>query len=90
MAAGEPALTEKLQDTFAYPPRGLRADRAAAYVGMSKTKFLELVDSGRMPTPLTIDGIRVWDRLDLDAVFEEIKTAPDRVNSFDLIMGLKK
>jgi Phage integrase family len=57
-------MTSKLQDTLSYAPRGLRADRAAAYVGMSRTKFRELVDDGPMPKPLCIDGIRVWDRLD--------------------------
>ena len=30
-------------------PRGLRADDAAAYLGMGKTKFLELVDKGMIP-----------------------------------------
>jgi predicted DNA-binding transcriptional regulator AlpA len=82
-------VSPKLQDTLGYAPRGLRLDRAAAYVGMGKTKFLELVDDGRMPKPLCIDGIKVWDRLDLDAAFETIKTDPDRVNTFDVILGLK-
>lgn len=80
----------KLQDALAYAPRGLRADRAAAYLGMSKTKFLELVDSDRMPAPISIDAIKVWDRLDLDAAFDAIKIAPDRVNSMDAILGLNK
>jgi predicted DNA-binding transcriptional regulator AlpA len=78
----------RLQDS-SLAPRGLRAERAAAYVGMGKTKFLQLVDEGRMPKPLCIDGVRVWDRIDLDAAFDEIKRAPDRVNSFDVILGLK-
>jgi hypothetical protein len=45
-----------------------------------------------MPKPLCIVGIRVWDWLDLDAAFETIKVDPDdpdRVNSFDVILGLK-
>jgi hypothetical protein len=42
---------------------------------MSRTKFLELVDSGRLPKPKIIDGIRVWDRLALDAAFNDF---PDR------------
>jgi hypothetical protein len=83
-------MTGKLQDSLAYVPRGLRVDRAAAYCGIGKTKFLELVDSKRMPAPLTFDGIKVWDRLDLDAAFDAIKTAPDRVNTFDQIFGLNK
>jgi predicted DNA-binding transcriptional regulator AlpA len=78
-------MTAKLQDTLGYAPRGLRLDRTAGYVGMGKTKFLELVDDGRIPKPLCIDGIGVWDRLDLDAAFETIKTDPDRVNSFEIM-----
>jgi hypothetical protein len=44
---------------------------------MGKTKFLELVDNGRMPKPVAIDGIRVWDRLELDAAFEAAKAEQD-------------
>src|SRR6266704_689160 len=33
----------KLADSLAYPPRGMRADRAAAYLGMSTSTFLRLV-----------------------------------------------
>jgi hypothetical protein len=31
---------------FQINPRGLRVDTAAAYLGMGKTKFLELVNKG--------------------------------------------
>ena len=40
-------LPNKLQDALAYPPRAMKAERAAAYLDMSRTKFLELVDQGR-------------------------------------------
>jgi predicted DNA-binding transcriptional regulator AlpA len=73
-----------------YTPRGLRAERAAEYLGMSKTKFLELVASDRLPQPVSIDSMRVWDRFDLDAAFDAIKQDPERVNSFDAILGFKK
>lgn len=69
-------------------PRGLRADDAAAYLGMSKTKFLELVDRGMIPRPFTIDSIKIWDRFDLDAVIDAAKEdTPSENNSFDKIMG---
>jgi predicted DNA-binding transcriptional regulator AlpA len=77
-------LGSKLQDQFAYAPRGMRAERAAAYLGIGLTKFLGLVDSGRMPQPLRIDGIVVWDRVELDAAFDELKAAPQR--SWDKIL----
>jgi predicted DNA-binding transcriptional regulator AlpA len=68
-------------------PRGLRADDAAAYLGMGKTKFLELVGKGMIPRAIIIDGLKVWDRFDLDAVFDAAKEdAPLDHNSFDKIM----
>ena len=40
--------SEKLQDTLAYPPRLLRADRAAAYLGMGERTFRRLVAEGQL------------------------------------------
>jgi excisionase family DNA binding protein len=54
------------------PPRGLSRVEAAAYVGISPTKFDELVKDGRMPAPKRINGRVVWDRLKLDAAFEAL------------------
>lgn len=59
-------------------PRGLRRAQSAAYVGLSPTKFDELVKDGRMPTPKIVDGCVVWDRLRLDEAFEAL---PDRTKS---------
>jgi predicted DNA-binding transcriptional regulator AlpA len=67
----------KLQDRLAYPPRAMRADRAAAYLAMSQSKFLALVEEGRMPPPIPIDGMVTWDRFELDAAYEEFKEARD-------------
>ena len=44
-------------------PRSLRADDAAEYLGMGKTKFLQLVEKGIIPRAFTIDSIKIWDRL---------------------------
>jgi predicted DNA-binding transcriptional regulator AlpA len=64
---------DKLQDNLAYPPRGMDAERAAAYVGFGRTKFLEMVGDGRMPQPIDIDGSPRWDRRDLDAAWDDLK-----------------
>jgi predicted DNA-binding transcriptional regulator AlpA len=56
----------KLQDTLAYPPRGMDAERAAAYVGLSRSKFLELVDAGEAPAAIDLGGCAHWDRKRLD------------------------
>lgn len=63
-------------------PRGMRADDAASYLGMSVTKFRELVDSKRMPKSFKVDGIVLWDRLDLDAAFDDLKRGgrPNTIN----------
>lgn len=66
-------VTDRLADRIAYPPRAFRAERAAAYLAMGKSKFLELVDEGRLPRPVRIDGITTWDRLELDAAYEQMK-----------------
>jgi predicted DNA-binding transcriptional regulator AlpA len=70
-------VRDKLQDHLAYPPRAFRADRAAAYLAMSQSKFLALVEEGRMPPPVPIDGMMCWDRLELDGAFEDFKAARD-------------
>lgn len=74
-----------------YPPRGMRADRAAAYLGISKSKLFDLVHRGKLPAPVHLDGAVVWDRLELDAAFEALKNEEiwRRVNTVDLALGLK-
>jgi hypothetical protein len=70
----------------------MKAERAAAYLDMSRSKFLELVESGRLPQPKVIDGIRIWDRLALDTAFSEFPERNDdgsvgRPNTFDSLLG---
>ncbi len=71
-------------DPLSYPPRGMSRDEAARYVGVSATKFDDLVADGRMPSPKRIDGRVVWDRLRLDAAFSELD---ERVNVIDALKG---
>ena len=52
--------------------RGLSRDEAAAYIGISPTKFDEMVADGRMPTPKRIDARRVWDVHQLDSFFDKL------------------
>ncbi len=52
--------------------RGLRLEEAAAWVGIGRTKFLAMVDDGRMPCPRKIDGARVWDVRELDVAFDDL------------------
>jgi predicted DNA-binding transcriptional regulator AlpA len=84
--------SEKLQDNFAYPPRWMRADRAAAWTDMSKSKFLELVAQGVMPRGIKVGGMTMWDRLELDAVLEQFKAEEEveggKRNTVDMVLGV--
>lgn len=59
-----------------HPRRGLRRPEAAAYIGVSTTKFDELVRDRRMPGPKKIDGAIVWDIVALDAAFDALPGDP--------------
>lgn len=87
---GRPVDSSKLQDHLAYPPRGMRASRAAAYLGMSESSFLSLVAEGVMPQPTRIKGMNIWDRLRIDAAFESLapeqQDEPKRRNTMDALL----
>ena len=53
-------------------PRGLQRESAAQYIGVSTSKFDELVKDGRMPSPKRIDRRLVWDRHALDEAFDRL------------------
>lgn len=80
---------KRLADDLAYPPRAMRADRAA-YLSMSVSTFLRLVEEGLMPVPVKIKGMTTWDRLELDAAFENFKNpVPESGNTMHKILGIK-
>lgn len=55
------------------PPRGLRREEAAAYIGASPALFDEMVRDGRMPKPKRIGGTNaIWDVRQLDVAFEAL------------------
>ena len=66
------------------PRRGLQEVEAAMYVGISPTKFAELVAAGRMPRARRIDGRKVWDIRELDLAFDALPrdNAAESVNSW--------
>jgi predicted DNA-binding transcriptional regulator AlpA len=55
------------------PVRGLRASEAARYMGMSESKFLEMVSEGRLSSGFKVDRMTLWDVRDLDSAFDELK-----------------
>lgn len=54
------------------PRRGLSRAESAIYVGIGTTKFDEMVADGRMPSPIRIDGRKVWDMHKLDLAFDAL------------------
>lgn len=52
--------------------RGLGEAEAAIYIGLSASKFAQLVKDGRMPRPRLIDSRRIWDIDDIDAAFRAL------------------
>jgi hypothetical protein len=58
-------------------PRGLSRVEAADYVGVSPTKFDEMVADKRMPGPKIIDSRRIWDVKALDLAFDALPSKED-------------
>ena len=73
---GEITVPQRSHDRRALPgnlaPRGVNRFQASIYVGVSVTKFDQMVVQGRMPQPKRIDGRKVWDREALDLAFSEL------------------
>ncbi len=66
------------------PRRGLSRKEAAMYIGVSASKFDQLVHDGRMPGPKRIDGRKLWDLHALDLAFDDL---PVDGNSWDDVQG---
>jgi hypothetical protein len=58
---------------------GLGEAEAAAAIGISATKFRQLVAEGRMPSPRRIDGRLVYDVDELRAAFKAIPHENEKV-----------
>jgi hypothetical protein len=54
------------------PRRGVSRVEAAMYIGISATKFDEMVADARMPGARRIDGRKVWDVRELDLAFDAL------------------
>jgi predicted DNA-binding transcriptional regulator AlpA len=74
--------TIRMNDSFAWPPRGMSRVEAARYIGVGTTKFDEMIADRRMPKPKVIDKRTVWDRVELDIAFSALPYQ-ERPNFFD-------
>ncbi len=80
------SVFKEVDKPIALPRRGLSVIDAATYVGVSRSKFLELVSDGRMPEPLRLDRRRIWDIRELDSAFDNLRdqeAPPSRVTGLD-------
>jgi len=64
-------------------PRLVNRLAAASYIGLSATKFDELVRDGRMPKPKHIDRRRVWDIRAIDDAIDKLPSDDNQCNPFD-------
>jgi predicted DNA-binding transcriptional regulator AlpA len=71
-----------LSDIRPVPRRGLSREEAAMYIGISPSKFDELVGDGRVPAPVKIDGRKVWDIRHLDLAFDDLPRENPAPNSW--------
>lgn len=70
MRTGKPSLRHGMT------PRGLSRVEASMYVGISASKFDQMVADGRMPPPKRIDARKIWDRDAIDSAFSELPDDP--------------
>ena len=68
-------------------PRGLRRAAAARYLGISPTHFDKQVLAGAVPKPLELFGVNIWDRRDLDRLFDGISAANENDDYWDKACG---
>jgi predicted DNA-binding transcriptional regulator AlpA len=53
-------------------PRGLGREAVASHIGISPSKFAELVERGQMPPAKRIDSRKIWDRNAVDQAFDQL------------------
>lgn len=58
--------------------RGLSMTEAAVYVGISRSKFAELVAEGQMPRPFRLGRRLIWDKNKLDETFDLLTEGDDQ------------
>jgi hypothetical protein len=83
-------MGQKLADTLAYPPRALRANRAAALSLNVHRNVPRSRGSRTMPKPKKLRGIVFWDRVALDDFVERYEGDEDESeNAWDKYLGQK-
>lgn len=72
-------------------PRGLRRADAAAYLGISPSHFDKQRAAGAIPAPRNILGVVLWDRYDLDKIFDGVTAvAANDNNPWDALINAQQ
>lgn len=69
-------LTNNGRDMQSIQPRGLRRAAAAAYLGISPAHFDKQRALGVIPAPRSMFGVELYDRAELDLLFDGTPTTP--------------
>lgn len=72
------------------PPRGLRRAAAAAYLGISPSHFDKRRALGEIPSPRRMFGVEIYDRHDLDALFDGGTSVPSNDNNIPEAIAWEK
>lgn len=73
-------------------PRGLRRVDAARYLGISPSHFDAQRKAGNIPAPKQMLGVVLWDRNDLDRLFDDTaaETQTSNVNPWDGVLHARQ
>lgn len=73
-------------------PRGLRRVDAARYLGISPSHFDAQRKAGNIPAPKQMLGVVLWDRNDLDRLFDDVpaETQTNSVNPWDGVLHARQ
>ena len=63
-------MTRSARIPYGAWPRGLSAEQAAEYAGVSRNKFLAEVEEGLWPKPEVRGSRRIWDRCRIDEAWD--------------------
>jgi hypothetical protein len=85
-------MTRAANDNIHVVPRGLRRVAAAAYLGISPSHFDKQRAAGAIPAPRKMLGVVLWDRNDLDRLFDDTAAVPqnDNVNEWDGVLNARQ
>lgn len=80
-------LPNPANDNLRVQPRGLRRADAARYLGMSPSHFDAQRKAGNIPAPKQMLGVVLWDRQDLDRLFDGVSVANENDGYWDKACG---